>query len=322
MNAVQGAASVRTLCNPAWLEPARYVSFLNKVFPGQWDRRSYDWYAGRSFGGRSSDILVRADDTRILAGMALCFRQVIAGSGEPIDVCVISAAATLPSERSQGHYALLLEAAREHCRSVGYVALFGFVTRDNNSRKGLLRLGAHEIPSFYVTSVKPCWQGPRKVSPIKSRALPPRRRSSTVPAPPRLGAASNASAGQGARFWYPSAEDWQQQFLRRPNPVRAMTLAHDSIALVETVRSTDRLQWLACPRGKLNASIARLSTLSAGAGRAFFMYTLDPLQAAAAQRAGLKILPGYLMMLPTGLHSAAWQALTQATWQVQSGDRV
>lgn len=108
----------------------------------------------------------------------------------------------------------------------------------------------------------------------------------------------------------------------RPHPVRTIRLAHDSLALVESVRETDRLQWLACPDEKSAASVATLAAASAAAGRKFFMYTLDPREAAAARRVGLRIRGGYLMLLPTGQSIEGWDRLTNAVWRVQSGDRV
>ena len=125
-----------------------------------------------------------------------------------------------------------------------------------------------------------------------------------------------------ARFHYERAEDWTAQFIDRPHGVRLLRLAHDSLAVIETVGSTDRLQLLACPGRKTTSSIAALATLSAMTGKKFFMYTLDPHQAAAARRAGLRIRDGYMMVQPTGYSTEGWGALAAATWRVQSGDRL
>ena len=42
--------------NPDWLGPGDYTAFLNRVFPGQWDLKAYDWYIARGFNGRFSPI--------------------------------------------------------------------------------------------------------------------------------------------------------------------------------------------------------------------------------------------------------------------------
>ena len=103
-----------------------------------------------------------------------------------------------------------------------------------------------------------------------------------------------------------------RQFVRRPHPVRAVRLSLDSHALIERVGDTDRLQWLAGPHHRFSSNIASLVATSRASGRKFFMYTLDPLQAAAARRTGLKIRNGYLMLLPTGRVHSDWYALTRS----------
>jgi hypothetical protein len=124
------------------------------------------------------------------------------------------------------------------------------------------------------------------------------------------------------RIHYPDWQDWQQQFVQRPHPVCAIRLAHDAVALVESVGDTDRLQWLGCPRRKSTASLSALVARSAALGRQFFMYTLDPLMAAAAGRLGLRLRGGRLMLLPLAHGAADWRQLAEGSWQLQSGDRM
>jgi hypothetical protein len=54
----------------------------------------------------------------------------------------------------------------------------------------------------------------------------------------------------------------------------------------------------------------------------FFMYTLDPLLAAAAVRLGLSIRAGLLMLLPIDSHRTDWRSLAGAEWCLHSGDRL
>jgi len=243
----------------------------------------------------------------------MCHRQVGNDASGPIKVGVLCAGATLRSERGRGHYARLLEALRERALSKDYAALLGFVTRDNTSGRGLLRLGARAIASFYITSVP--GRGPAGHR-RHGREIRPTDAVSTALA------AREPSSAASVRFLYTGADDWQRQFIDRPNPVRALRLAHDSLALLEAVGGTDRLQRLACPREKISASIASLASASIAAGRRFFLYTLDPVVAAAAARAGLRARPGYLMLWPTGRHVDAWDSIADASWTVQSGDRL
>jgi GNAT superfamily N-acetyltransferase len=310
---------VTTHLNPGWLDPGDYVSFLNRAFPGQWDPSTYRWYFARSFGGRQGDLLVQADGSTLCAGLAMIPRQVVVDEGAPIDVAILVAGATLPSERGRGRYAQLLYAALDRARQLGYVAMLGFVTAANASRRALLRMGARAVPSFYILSAEgvPVRSSGRigRVSPI---AL---ERAATLFRRPRADRWTDASAPL-ARFHYAHDADWHRQFIDRPEMVRARRIRHDSIALIESVRGTDRLQCLECPGDKRAASIGVIAAASAAARQRFFTYTLDPCEAAGARRLGLRARAGYLLVLPTGLDGSRWKLLAAARWQVQSGDRL
>lgn len=309
------ASSLRIEVNPEWLDPNGHIGLLNQAFPGQWSRPSYDWYITRPFHGVASDTLALTDDChRALSVITLSYRQVCDATDPPVDVGIIGSTVTLPCERGRGHYGRLLEAVRERAAMKGYAAIIGFVTRDNVSTKGLAKRGALAIPSFYIVS-----------GPGRRPASHAARDGLTHCAPERLTAAfaqSELPHAPGMRFLYACSGDWRRQFIHRPCPVRAVRLGHDSLALVETVHGTDRLQWLDCPREKITGAISQLARTSAAARRQFFMYTLDPLIAAAARRIGLGTRPGYLMLWPTGHRTEAWSRLADASWNVQSGDRL
>jgi|HubBroStandDraft_6_1064221.scaffolds.fasta_scaffold137777_2 GNAT superfamily N-acetyltransferase len=305
--------------NPGWLGPGDYTAFLNRVFPGQWDLKAYDWYIARGFNGRRGDLLIQAQDCSIRSGFALVPRQIVVDDGAPIDAGIVCAAATLPEERGRGRYAQLLQAAIECGRQRGYVALLGFVTADNPSGRGLLRIGARAIPSYYILS-----PGRRHARAIPRERIDTRVTLDAVAAQVRqwCGRRSLRPGMPQAHFHYAERGDWERQFLYRPHAMRAVRVRHDCVALVESVRSTDRLQCLACPDDRTTASIAALAAASLDGGQSFFMYTLDASQAAAARRLGLKVREGYLLLLPTGHRSDRWDALAAARWHVQSGDRL
>jgi hypothetical protein len=324
----QTHSDLRVQINPAWLDRASYVEFLNQGFPGQWNERAYEWYVARGFNARRSDLLVRTDGDRVLSGMTLCYRQIAVGNAPPLEVAVLSAGTTLAAERGRGHYPVMLQAALARCREQACVAAVGFVTHNNVSGTGLLRLGARAIPSFYIVS-------PKCLRPSHAPALglrlsaclgPPHRHRAPISAP-RLFARHSSqvvsgSAAADAHFHYGCEQDWQQQFLLRPHAVHILRLAHDSYAVLEAAHDTDRLQLLVCPDHKRCSNMAALAAASAAAGRKFFMYTLAPAEAAAARRAGLQIRNGYLMLQPTGLETEGWKRLSGALWRVQSGDRM
>jgi hypothetical protein len=325
---------MRTEVNPHWLAPGDYVAFLDRIFPGQWDLTAYDWHIARCFNGQRGDLLVQAEEGKIRAGIALTPRQVVVDDRAAIDVGILGAAGTLPEERSRGRYAQLLKSATGCARQRGYAALLAFATADNASTRGLLRIGARAIPSFYVFSAGRTPGAARAA--LNTRAtrnrhaafnargiLDARALQAVVPqlrqwrAPRPL-----ARDAPTARFHYADRRDWERQFLHRPHAVRAARVRHDSLALLESVDSTDRLQYLACPEEKSSASVAALAASSTAQGRRFFMYTLDPCAAAAARRLGLRTREGYLLLLPTGHAKRNWEALVGARWHVQSGDRL
>jgi hypothetical protein len=308
-----------TQVSPSWLTPAGYIAFLNRVFPGQWNPNAYEWYIARSFNGRSGDLLVDAEDSTVHAGFALVPRQIVVDEGAPVDVGIICAAATLPGERRRGRYAQLLQAALACGRQRGYAALLGFVTADNASGRGLLRLGARAIPSFYLLSAR--GRRARRAPPVQPATRAALDRLVPQLLQPWLQRPGGARAPQ-ARFHYADRRDWARQFLHRPHPVRAVRVRHDSLALLEAVGAMERLQSLACPDDRRTASLAALAAASSAAARSLFMYTLDPREAAAARRLGLRARDGYLMLLPTGHAPRHWEALAGAHWQVQSGDRL
>jgi len=301
---------ITTQLNPGWLDPTVYIEFLNGGFPGQWDGASLEFYAGRSFLGRSTDIGVRSEGGRVLAGVSYVYRQIRWGAGEPLDVCVMSAGTTLPSERGRGHYRELLHTGVELCRAKSYSAILGFVTRENGSGRGLSRLGAYSIPSFYIVSGnRPA--GRRRQLPLPAARVADLLRSRKLMHP-----------RTEVHFHYSNSREWLAQFIQRPHLVRAVRLAHDTTAILESVGGTDRLQWLGAPRDKAIASLSLLAAASTAARRKFFMYTLDPLLAAAAVRLGLSIRAGLLMLLPIDAHRTDWRRLAAADWCLHSGDRL
>jgi GNAT superfamily N-acetyltransferase len=314
---------IQTYLNPAWLQRVDYVDFLNKAFSGSWSKTDFDWYLGRSFQGIRPDILVRASGTEVIAGLGLVHRQVRVGCEPPVDVGVISAAGTLPSARGQGHYSELLHSALERARQCSWVALLAFVTEENGSGRGLRRLGARIIPSFYMSSRE--WRDGKtpcsNTSARRDRISPPwLKRVEIERSKNRFGLHPRAAAEAG--FHYEHDEDWRQQFFHRPHGIRLHRLQHDSQAWIEPAGSTDRLQRLDCPPAKTRHHVMTLAAASAAAGRRFFMYSLDARLAAALGRRGLAIHRGYFMLLPVNRSVHAWRTINEASWSVQSGDRL
>jgi hypothetical protein len=308
---------IQTQINPAWIGPELYVEFLNHCFPGTWSLNSFHWYLSRRFAGRSTDIAVRTDGSRLLAMVAVCYRRVLTPDGNPIDVGIMLAGGTLPSEQRRGHYGALMQASLDIGRERACEALLGFVTRNNGSGRGLSRLGAHSIPSFYVSSTSH-FRSCRAPAPADARQHRHVRMQLA-----RISAPRSAESAGHLRFDYASSTDWEHQFIHRANPVRLVRPAHDSAALIETVGDVDRLQWLQCPAAHTIGTVAALAAASRHARRGFFMYTMDPLLARAAARLGLRVLDGYMKIMPVGTGAAeSVKYMASLPWRLQSGDRM
>jgi hypothetical protein len=305
---------IQTYLNPAWLERDRYVELLNQAFPGVWNRTAFDWYLRRPFRGVRPDVVVRASGKELVSGLSLVPRQVRVGCDRPLDIAVLSAGGTLPAQRRCGHYAALLRAALERARERAWTALVGFVTEGNGSGRGLRRLGARAVPSFYMTTRTRGW---RAASVDDARRAP----RALEPCAVADGKRQIRSAGR-ASFHYEHAEDWRGQFIERPCGVRRIHLADDAFAWVETVGTTDRMQLLDCPAWKTREHVTALARASEAAGRRFFFYSLDAQLAAAMQRRGFAVQCGYFLLLPVDSTSADWRRLNEASWCVQSGDRL
>jgi Acetyltransferase (GNAT) domain len=310
---------ISTQINPSWLDAQDYVDFLNLCFPGTWSLASFHWYLRRSLGGRPTDIAVRCEGGKLLAMVAVCYRQVIAPEGHSVEVGIMLAGGTLPSEQRRGHYSALMQASLDIGVARRCDALLGFVTRRNGSGRGLTRLGAYSIPSYYLSSSSRC-KSSSAIARIKmrGRALDPVDESALA-----ARAARRSSGADYVRFSYANTGDWTQQFLRRSNPVSALKPTHDTAALLERVGGIDRLQWLDCPSHRTIATIASLVDASQRAQRSFFMYTLDPLLAQACTRIGLRINHGYLKVLPVDHRKReSVKRLAMQPWRLQSGDRM
>jgi hypothetical protein len=305
-----------TQINPSWIKPEDYVRFLNHCFPGTWSLNSFHWYLSRSFAGRSTDIAVRTDGCRLLAMVAVCYRRVLAPDGDGIDVGIMLAGGTLPSEQRRGHYSALMQASLDIGRERACEALLGFVTRDNGSGRGLSRLGAHSIPSYYITST-PRLKSSRRLERVIDASACRTAQCAWIAARRTCGPAPHL------QFDYASPEDWQRQFVHRANPVRLLRPGHDCVALIESVGDVDRLQWLDCPAHRRIATIAALAGAARRARRKFFMYTMDPLLARATARLGLRVRDGYMKIMPVRAVAAeSVKRMTALPWRLQSGDRM
>ncbi|HYM44004.1 MAG TPA: hypothetical protein VET46_14680 [Steroidobacteraceae bacterium] len=306
---------LRVLLNPAGIDDQTGPAFLARCFATRWSDAMFRWYLQRPFGGEPPDRVILTDGAHAVAACGLAYRNLRTPDGEVLRVSVVVAACTLPSARGRGCYARVLEAAIQRSAARGCAALLGFVTADNATGRGLRRLGAAAIPSAYIVS-----RDRAHTSRANNLRLSGARVTDDWPV-----RAARRVRGGGARaaFDYPDAQTWRSQMVDRPHGVQAVRIGATCRALIEGAGDTDRLQWLDGEGRERAAAIRTVAARAAHAGRRFFMYSTCPQEAAAAQRLGLALRPGYMMALAVQQHRAAkvrtWPGLS---WLVQSGDRL
>jgi len=149
---MSGDTELRILLDPPGMDADIGARFLTRCFGIRWTAAMYRWYLQRSFGGEAPERLIMVDGGRVVAVIALVFRLLRTPDDTVHRVSVLVAGATLPGERGRGCYARILQAALARSALRGCTAALGFVTADNATGRGLLRLGAVGVASAYIAS--------------------------------------------------------------------------------------------------------------------------------------------------------------------------
>jgi hypothetical protein len=310
-----GTGSLTAFVNPPGTEAVAGAAFLARCFASPWTQDMVRWYLQRDFDGESPDRVLLMDGVRVVASCGLAYRRLRTSDGRTHLVGIVVAACTAPGERGRGCYAHLLQAAVERCAQRGCTALLGFVTADNATGRGLLRLGATAVPSLYISSRGGAWQAMASVQPLRASAV-------LNDWLQRAGARLRFLGGE-AGFHYPDLRAWRSQMLARPHPVEALGVGESGHALIERVGRTDRLQWLDTLPRERTAAVRTLVAAARRHGRHFFMYSTRRDDGVLARRLGLAARPGFMMALaPQARHVATVRAWAAMRWHVQSGDRL
>ncbi|HEX9473223.1 MAG TPA: GNAT family N-acetyltransferase [Steroidobacteraceae bacterium] len=308
-------AELRFLVNPVGMCADIGAHFLTRCFATRWTEAMCRWYLQRPFADESPDRLILVDDKKVVAGCGLAYRLLRTPDAVLHPVSVVVAACTEPGERGRGCYARLLEGAIERSASRGCTALLGFVTADNATGRGLVRLGATAVPSAYIFSA-----GRLSASRTSTLGLCIAPVSDTWPT--RAGARLHSLPGE-AGFHYPDVRSWRSQMVERPHSIQSLCVGRSSRALLEQVGDTDRLQWLDATARERVAAIRTLASYARRRRQNFFMYSTRPDDAAAARRIGLSVRPGFMMALaPESRHEPTVRGWARLSWHVQSGDRL
>ena len=122
-------------------------------------------------------------------------------------------------------------------------------------------------------------------------------------------------------FHYADAEEWQAQFVRRPERTTIMEV-DAGVAVVEHAGTTDRLQFLSLPPESDAAALVAMALRARDQGRHFFSFTTDERLAERAAAHGLRQTPGAILIVDLQTDAAAQTALSSSNWHVQPGDRM
>lgn len=288
-----------------------YLEGLSSCFPGAWNEASYRWYLGRPFRNRHPDKLTVHDGGQLAAGMGINYRRLRSPGGHVHDVGVLTAAWTLPHYRRRGCFARLVERAVRVGTESGCAALVSFARTDSTSARCLRRFGIREVRTHYL-SVAPG-------EPLRRTARHPPVRAWHD----KAGRAAKPGAVDALAFHYETTDEWAAQFTHRSERTALLEVG-SALAVVEQVRTTDRLQFLSHDAG-IDAVVA-IAERARNAGRPFFYFTTDRDLAEHAMAHGLRETAGTLMIvdLPNeaGARLAGVAPPDSMTWHVQPGDRM
>lgn len=287
-----------------------YLRCLNVCFPGAWRELDYHWYMKRPFASRKPDMATVHQDNLMVAGMGVNYRTLDVPGIGAVQIAVFTAAWTLPAYRGKWHFARLIREASRIARDKECVAALSFVTADNASAAVLRRAGARPLPATYLHA-----------SPGMALELP-----NLLPElePFPAGDWPPARFGNEVSFHYATDEDWRAQMIDRPNDTVSVC-AGEVVAVVEQTETTDRLQFLSGP-GDGGSAFAAIARSCLDRGRTFFHFTTSDSLGDQAREYGLRVRPGYIMLLDltdgTDDTDDEFAALLESTWHVQAGDRM
>lgn len=287
---------------------SEYLKCLNAAFGNWGDRRQFEWYFRRETGFPAADILICREHGSPVAGSGLTYRRVRLPGGEEVGVGIITGTWTLPEHRSQGLFSRAVQSSVAPAAAKGAKLLFGFVTADNASFRGMQRLGALIFPSFYIFSTE---STPR---PKTDFILEPVEPSETITG--EMFEQFKASGNSLARFAYPTRRDFRAQFFERPHQTEVLASSNGDFAVIEKKGKTDLLQ-LFLPQDETRM-FGGLLAHALSRNRKFFTFTMESDAADLGNDFGLEVKQGFLTVLPV---SADFELPASLPWKIQNGDR-
>jgi len=263
----------------------RYLESLNVCFPAWGGREMFDWCFARESAGLRPDLMMVHDAGRAVAGLANTYRRLRLPNGQVMLAALMMAAWTLPEARGRGAFTRLIGESIEVAAARHAGLLLAFYTRTSPSASRMRTAGAALFPSWHIRS-----GGERRITP----------HDRTYVEDGCADAAENGVADT-VRLVY-TADEWRDQFVRRPDPVTRVRSANQWSALVERTPAFDRVLSLtlsdpSVPDAAWADAVGVLDARAAAAGRRLFVYTTDERQASVARSRGFEIVDGYVSAL-------------------------
>lgn len=280
----------KILINPAGID-AEYLTCLNKCFRVWGDQAKFDWYFRRQ-ARFPADLIVFADDGRVVAGSGITYRQLKLPNAKTILAGIMTGSWTLPEEQRKGYFNKMIQESRRVVARKRGALLLAFVTQDNASSRGLTKAGAALFPTRYLfSSTEFRSSGPIEKTNNLRESAPDGdhlfdRRAQTIAA--------------STHVHYETQTDFRRQFLERPQPVEILSDEDGNIGVVEIGRGTEALQLLLAQQGtsaSIKGILAAFAQRAALNRRQFFFFTSDDVFVAAGEAIGLQSKLGYIAAL-------------------------
>jgi hypothetical protein len=291
-----------------------YLESLNVCFPNWGGREMFDWCFSRETAGLRPDLMMLhdADAGRPVAGTANTYRRIRLPNGQAMIVGIMTGSWTLPEARGRGAFTRLISESIELAAARDAGLLLGFYARTNPSAGRLRAAGSALFPSWHCRSA-----AERRIAEDAGTRAYVECGTDDASGDGIDGIEDRQNIADAARLIY-TADEFRDQFIRRPNPVMRVRSAatvragaqagsdHQQIswsALVERTPAFDRVLSLTFSTPSVPSvdawadAIEVLDARAAAAGRRVFCYTTQPEQAEALRDRGFEIVDGYISAL-------------------------
>ena len=271
--------AVELLINPQSLE-GRYIESLNLCFGNWGNEHTYKWaFKGKGF--EPTDIMVLTETGEWIAGSAVSYRT-LALNAKEIKIGLMTGSWTLPEARGKGCFTKIIDESLTLAKLRGALCIGAFVIETNASYRCLKNVGFIEIPSYYMSYTRRGGIAGGEPAAVKALNDTPEMRA-------KIFAASRNKAEGHILYTF---EQWQHQFLDRPNGTKLFAV-ENSYVIIEELEDTNRILAV---YGHEEQAAKALLTEAVKAGKALQCFTTNESVKNIYAALGYNILNGYFMV--------------------------